>query len=252
MFANHFKNKVAVVSGCGGGMGLAVAQMLADSACQVYGLDKKPAPRFNTNTDQGIQYFQGDLTDPEFVSSVMEQVQQQCNQLDYLVNTAGVLWFDRDRSFVDMNLQDWDEIMTINLKSVVHTGRAALPLMQANGGGAMVHFSSIQCLRGDNHPQDAYQASKAAIIALSKSIAIQFAGDGIRSNVILPGPCHTPMQQRWDADNTALRNLSSQIPLGRVGQAQDMANACCFLLSDLASFITGTELIVDGGIMAKP
>ena len=107
-------------------------------------------------------------------------------------------------------------------------------------------------MRGDDAPQDAYQASKAGLIALSKSIAIQFAADGIRSNTILPGPTQTSMQQRW-IDNPALKEATiATVPLGRVGTPRDMSNAVLFLLSDAASFITGTELIVDGGVAALP
>jgi 3-oxoacyl-[acyl-carrier protein] reductase len=124
--------------------------------------------------------------------------------------------------------------------------------MQKSGGGALVHFSSIQCLRGDDRPQDAYQVAKAGILALSKSIAIQFALQNIRSNVILPGPTESPMQARWQEAPDMKHRTASAVPLGRVGTPEDMAEACRFLLSDRAAYITGTELIVDGGMMARP
>jgi 3-oxoacyl-[acyl-carrier protein] reductase len=132
------------------------------------------------------------------------------------------------------------------------TARHAIPRMQQSGGGAMVHVSSIQCLRGDDRPQDAYQAAKAGILALSKSIAIQFASRKIRSNVILPGPTESPMQARWQADPKLKHRTAAAVPLGRVGSVKDMADACLFLLSDRAAYITGTEVIVDGGLMARP
>jgi 3-oxoacyl-[acyl-carrier protein] reductase len=124
--------------------------------------------------------------------------------------------------------------------------------MKRSGGGAMVHVASIQALRGDDRPQDAYQASKAAIISLSKSLAVQFAADGIRSNALLPGGTHSPMQERWDQDPAMKQAAAGAVPLGRVGTTQDMADAILFLLSDKAAFITGTELIVDGGRTALP
>jgi 3-oxoacyl-[acyl-carrier protein] reductase len=142
--------------------------------------------------------------------------------------------------------------MAINLKSFAITARHAIPAMKRSGGGAMVHFASIDALRGDDRPQDAYGCSKAAIIRLSKSIAIQFARDRIRSNTVLPGPVHTPMQARWDHNAEARQSLANFVPLGRIGTVEDMAEACLFLLSDKASFITGTELVVDGGITARP
>jgi len=115
-----------------------------------------------------------------------------------------------------------------------------------------VHISSTQCLRGDDRPQDAYQVSKAGILALSKSIAVQFAKDGIRSNVILPSATESPMQARWQTNPALKARTAAAVPLGRVGTTQDMADACLFLLSDRASFITGTELLVDGGRLALP
>ncbi|WP_232059378.1 SDR family NAD(P)-dependent oxidoreductase [Kineobactrum salinum] len=106
-------------------------------------------------------------------------------------------------------------------------------------------------MRGDASPQDAYSASKAGVSALSKSAAIQFACDGIRSNVIFPGVAMTPMQARWEGRDDIQKAVGDSIPIGRMGTAEDMANACLFLLSDKASYITGTDLIVDGGISAK-
>ena len=124
----------------------------------------------------------------------------ETGRLDCLVNAAGVLWFGRDRSLLDVELEVWNRVIAINLTGCMLTARHAIPLMRKTGGGAMVHFSSTQCLRGDDRPQDAYQVSKAGILALSKSIAIQFARDGIRSNVILPSATESPMQARWNKE----------------------------------------------------
>ena len=124
--------------------------------------------------------------------------------------------------------------------------------MKKNKFGSIVHISSIDALSGDNKPQDAYGSSKAALLRLSKSISIQFASKNIRSNSILPGPIETPMQERWKKDPESKKNLSNLIPLRKVGKPTDIANSTMFLLSDESSFITGTELIVDGGLRAKP
>ena len=159
---------------------------------------------------------------------------------------------DRDKSVVDMDMDVFDRVMAINLKSHALTARHAIPAMAASGGGAMVHIASVDALRGDDKPQDAYGASKAALIRLSKSLAIQFAGAGIRSNSILPGPVMSPMQERWQGEDHVLAAIAGHVPVGRIGTTQDIADACLFLLSDKASFITGTELIVDGGCTALP
>jgi 3-oxoacyl-[acyl-carrier protein] reductase len=122
--------------------------------------------------------------------------------------------------------------------------------MRRSGGGAMVHVSTIQWMRGDLKPQDAYQASKAAVSALSRSLAAQLAGDGIRSNTICPGPTLTPMQARWSSEEIR-GQVADYVPLKRIGTAEDMANAALFLLSDAAGFITGIDLPVDGGVLLR-
>ena len=245
-----FKAKTALVTGAAGGMGLAIARALQAQGASVGRLDVKPAP---PGTDAASDlYFRGDLSDPAFVQASVDTLFERTGRLDYLVNAAGVLWFGRDRSAVDVDLEVWRQVMDINLTGMVHTVRSTVPLMRQGGGGAMVHFSSSQCLRGDDKPQDAYQAAKAGVIALSKSLAIQFANAGIRSNVIIPGPTESPMQARWQADPELRAATAACVPLGRVGTPEDMANATLFLLSERASFITGTELIVDGGLLARP
>lgn len=247
-----FEGKTAIVAGGGGGMGLCVANELVAAGADVTVLDLKPRPVDLAAGPGSVTYAQGDVTDEAFVTANIESAAVTTGRLDYLVNTTGVLWFDRDRSVTEMDMDVWDRVLQINLKSIAYTVRAAVPLMKKSGGGAMVHISSCDALRGDDRPQDAYGASKAALVRLSKSIAIQFAKDGIRSNTILPGPVMSPMQARWEGNNAALDAISSHVPLGRVGVPQDIADAVMFLLSDKASFITGTELIVDGGCMAKP
>ncbi len=244
----NFSGRTAVVTGAGGGMGLNISRDLLAAGAQVTGIDLKEEP---AELAGKARYFQGDVSDDAFVGQAIEQSFQETGRLDYLVNAAGVLWFGRDVSMVDIDLDLWDQVLKIDLKSMVHTTRHAVPLMKKTGGGAMVHFSSVQALRGDDKPQDAYQAAKAAMISLSKSLAIQFAGDGIRSNTICPGGTVSPMQARWD-DPQAREAAAEGIPLGRLGTTQDMSDATLFLLSDKASFITGIELPVDGGRLALP
>lgn len=247
-----FAGKNAFVTGAGSGMGLAIANGLLAEGCHVTLFDVKPKPEGIARGPGEAHYAQGDLADESAVAKAVSAAFERKKRLDYLVNAAGVLLFDQDKSLVEMDLSVWDKVMAVNLKSMVHTCRHAVPLMKRTGGGAMVHISSIQCLRGDDKPQDAYQASKAAMVALSKSLAIQFAADKIRSNVIYPGPTLTPMQQRWYDDPAKGETVAKFVPLGRLGTAEDIAHAALFLLSDKASFVTGTELVVDGGVLARP
>ena len=243
-----FVGRTAVVTGAGGGMGLRIASDLLAAGATVAGIDVKDRPE----ALDGALYHQGDVSDDGFVRQAIGSAYAETGQLDYLVNAAGVLWFGRDRSLLEVELEVWDRVLAINLTGCMLTARHAVPLMRKSGGGAMVHFSSTQCLRGDDQPQDAYQVAKAGLLALSKSIAIQFAKDRIRSNVILPSATESPMQARWEKDPGLKQRTAAGVPLGRVGTTEDMANACLFLLSDQASFITGTELLVDGGRMALP
>ena len=248
----EFSGKTAFVTGAGGGMGYRIACDLIEQGANVLMLDIKPEPDSIPGSPEQSLYIQEDLTDSKAVSAAVDAAVGRFGGIDCLANVAGALWFDRDASALEIDLDVWDEVMAVNLKSMVHTARAVVPSMRERGGGSMVHFSSTQCLRGDSAPQDAYQAAKAGVVAFSKSMAIQLAGDQIRSNVIFPGPSESPMQDRWNANPAAREAVAQAIPLGRVGSVEDMSNACLFLLSSKASFITGTELLVDGGLLARP
>ena len=135
---------------------------------------------------------------------------------------------------------------------MVYLSKIIIPKMLKHKFGSMVHISSVDALSGDDKPQDAYGSSKAAMIRLSKSLAIQYASKNIRSNVILPGPVNTGMQKRWKKKPSSKKNLEKIIPLKRVGEPDDIANGVMFLLSDQSKYITGTEIVIDGGITAKP
>ncbi len=233
-------------------MGLQIARDLLCKGIHVCMADIKPQPENIPNGPGKSVYVQTDLACKTQTDELVSVALAEFGRIDYLVNTLGVLWFGKDKSVVDIDLEVWDEVMNINLRSIVLLAKAAVPEILKCGGGAMVHFSSIDALSGDPVPQDAYGASKAALIRLSKSMAIQFAKNNLRSNVILPGPTLTPMQQRWQDRPDVQSEIGATIPLGRLGSTQDMSDACLFLLSDHASWITGTELVVDGGITALP
>ncbi len=247
-----FAGKVALVAGAGGGMGLNITHDLIALGARVGLADLKPAPEVIAEGPGEHIYLQGDLSEPVFAKEAVAETVARFGRLDCLVNCVGVLWFEKDKSLLDMDLEVWDRVLAINLKSFVLTARFAIPEMRKAGGGAMVHLSSIDALSGDTKPQDAYGAAKAAVIRLSKSIAVQFAKDDIRSNAILPGATLSPMQARWDGKPERQAEAAGHVPLGRLGTTQDMSDACLFLLSDKAAYITGTELVVDGGVTALP
>ncbi len=248
-----FSGMVAFVAGAAGGMGLAIANALVTAGCHVGMADLKGEPDHIAAGPGQHLYAEGDLSDEGFVERAVGGTVASFGGLDYLVNTVGVLWFDRDTSVTEMDMDVWDTVMKINVKSFALTARYAVPHMKARGAGSMVHFASIDGTGGDCAPQDAYGASKAAVIRLGKSLAVQFAADHIRSNVILPGGTLSPMQERWQGDaHAAARERAARfVPMGRLGSTDDMANACLFLLSDAANYITGVALPVDGGIKAR-
>ena len=162
------------------------------------------------------------------------------------------MWFGKDVSAVDLDLDVWDQVFDINLKTMVLLSKFIIPVMKKNKFGSMVHISSVDALSGDDKPQDAYGASKAAMIRLSKSLAIQFGSYNIRSNCILPGAVETPMQDRWKKIPNAKKNLKEFMPIKKVIQPEGIAQGILFLLSEQSEYITGTELVIDGGLTARP
>tara|TARA_B110000003_G_scaffold222230_1_gene222388 strand:- start:515 stop:1270 length:756 start_codon:yes stop_codon:yes gene_type:complete len=248
----HYKGKSAVITGASGGMGLEISKKLSQSNISVLMLDIKNPNKDFLKKNKNCEFKKVDITNFKLLKAHIEKFFKKNKRIDYLVNTTGVLWFDRDISAVKIDDKVWDKVFQINLKSMVFLSKIIIPKMKKNNFGSMIHISSIDALSGDDKPQDAYGASKAAMIRLSKSFAIQFARNKIRSNIILPGPIDTGMQVRWKKNPKAKKNLEKFIPLNKVGKPEDISNASMFLLSDEASYVTGTELIVDGGITSKP
>jgi NAD(P)-dependent dehydrogenase (short-subunit alcohol dehydrogenase family) len=248
----NYKGKSAIITGASGGMGLEISKKLSQNDISVLMLDiKSPGKEFLYN-NKNCEFKKVDVTNFKKLKIYIETFYNKNKRIDYLVNTTGVLWFNKDISAVDIDTNIWDKVFEINLKSMMYLSKIIVPKMKKNKFGSMVHISSIDALSGDDKPQDAYGASKAAMIRLSKSFAIQFASNNIRSNIVLPGPIDTGMQIRWKKNPSAKRSLEKFIPLNKVGKPEDISNASMFLLSDQASYITGTELIVDGGITSKP
>ena len=244
-----FKGKVAVVTGGSGGIGLDVSKKLAKLKIKVLILDiNKP----NISKNKFIYFEKVDLSNENEINQAINKFIKKEKRIDYIVNAAGVLWFDKDLGLEKIKNDIWDKVFTINLKSMLIVIKKILPNMKKNKFGSIVNISSIDALSGDDKPQEAYGASKAAMIRLSKSIAIQYANKNIRSNSILPGPVDTPMQKRWKKNPNAKKNLTKIIPLQRVGKPENIADTVLFLLSEQSSFITGTEIIVDGGLKARP
>ena len=246
-----FKGKSAIISGGSGGMGLAIVGKLIEAKIRILIIDIKEPPKKILN-NKLISFAKIDLTEFIEIKKAVKKFTDSTKRVDYLINAAGILMFNEDIGVEKINIKVWNKVFDINLTSMVYLLKCVIPFMKKNKYGSIVNISSVDALSGDDKPQDAYGASKAAMIRLSKSIAIQFAKNQIRSNTILPGPVETPMQDRWKKDPKSKKNLSKFIPLQRIGRPEDIANVVIFLLSDNSDYITGSEITVDGGLTAKP
>ncbi|WP_079132218.1 SDR family NAD(P)-dependent oxidoreductase [Streptomyces nanshensis] len=196
-----------------------------------------------------------DVTDPDAVAALAERCSRELGGPDVLVNNVGG---SRAGGPAELDEEGWRSQLDYNLTSVYLTCRHTVPLMCERGGGAIVNTSSTSGLRWTGSPQIGYASAKAAVIQFSRVAAVQHAADGIRVNTVVPGQLHTPMVearlagQRAGGDTAALlARREARIPLGFTGDGRDTANAALFLASDEARFVTGTEIVVDGGMTAR-
>jgi NAD(P)-dependent dehydrogenase (short-subunit alcohol dehydrogenase family) len=244
------RDRVAFVTGAGGGMGYQIAADLARAGARVFAVDVKepPEPDLEGTDRSGPKFWQFDITEEDRVAGALGEVFAECGRLDYVVNAAGVCWFDRDGPVGETDPGIWRRVLDINLTAAMQVCRHAIPLFQRTGGGAFVHVASVAGLRTSDGVSDAYQVSKAGLMSLSRAIAFEYGPEGIRSNTICPGAILTPMiQPLYDEDPERAVRMANRTPLRRLGTPEDVSSACQFLLSDDASFITGTDLVVDGG-----
>lgn len=236
----------ALVTGAGGGIGLAVAARLASDGVSVLATDVKPRPlALPTN----VRYVAFDLLgdDPADLLAAFDDT-----SLDYLVNAAGVALFDSDGSVLDTDEAVWDTTLGVNLHALRHLTVAAVPLLRRGAGKSIVNIASTAGVRGMDSPLDAYQVSKAAVVSLSRSLALQLGPEGIRVNTVCPGAILTPMIEPLYEENPARRaDMEQRTPLRRLGLPDDISAAVAFLLSEQASFITAVDLVVDGGWVAQ-
>ena len=252
--ADRLKGKVAFITGAGAGMGREASVLFAEEGARIVvaDIDGKAAAETAVLVEKaGGQALAvaGDVAIEADVRRMIEQGVGRFGALHVLYNNAGVLWKDRDRSVLETDEKSWDRVMAINLKSVFWVTKYGIPHLRTAGGGSIVMMGSVSALAGFTRAQDAYTAAKGALISLTKSLAIQFAKDQIRCNVIHPGIVDTPLQAPYLTD--AIRQeFETGIPLGRIARPREIAYVALFLASDESSFMTGAELVVDGGFTA--
>lgn len=243
-------DKVAIVTGGGRGIGEAISQKLAKEGAKVAvaDLDEQSA----AETAESIRKQNGeaipvkvDVTNLARVEAIVEQVQKTYGRIDVLVNNAG---WDKVEPFLKNSPEDWDKVISINLKGVIHTTRAVLPIMIDQGYGKVVNIGS-DAGRVGSSGEAVYSATKGGIIAFSKTMAREMAKHQINVNVVCPGPANTQLFQKVVEDNPKLGSaLERAIPFRRLAEPADIANAVCYFASDEASYVTGQTLSVSGGL----
>ncbi|MDA7807089.1 glucose 1-dehydrogenase [Aquiluna sp.] len=232
-------NKVAIITGGSRGIGRATAELFAEQGAIVYVLDISLDDQFDSDK---IHFITHDVTDEAAWKNVVEQIVSEAGTIDILFNNAGIVGSYEGIETIEMN--DWHRILDINLNGVFLGTRTVLPVMRAAGKGAIVHTSSMWGVVGAIGVA-AYTASKGAVRSLSKNVALTYAKDGIRSNSIHPGIIETPLVLAQDKSMT--QEIVDKTPIGRLGTAREIAYGALYLASDESSYVTGTELIIDGG-----
>ena len=261
----RLQDKVAIVTGAGSigpgwGNGKATAVLFAREGAKVFAVDLNRAAAEETkgliDQEGGLcRVHQADVTKSAEVKAFVERCLEIYGRVDVLLNNVGIV---ESGGPVEISEENWDRLIDINLKSMFLTCKYCLPVMEKQGSGAIVNISSIGALRFLGYPCVSYNASKGAVNQLTQNIAVQYAAKGIRSNCVLPGLMNTPMIREplkkfyagGDIDKMIeIRN--QQCPMKKMGDAWDVAYAAIFLASDEAKYITGANLVVDGGITCK-
>lgn len=248
----RLNNKVALISGGGSGVGAATARLFAAEGAKVVVTGRRPEPLAAVAAEVGGVAVAGDTSDPDHVAEAVAAAVASFGGIDVLVANAGVGYAG---AVGDMDDGLWRRTFDTNLDGPMKLARAALPVMLGRGGGSIVMVSSVNGLAAAP-ASAAYDISKAAVIALVRAIAVDYGPRGIRANALCPGWITTPMGDDAMAELRATRGLSGQeaydlvsadVPLRRVGSAEEMAACCLFLASDESSIVTGTTLVADGG-----
>ena len=262
--SDRLKEKIGLITGAGSigpgwGNGKAAAVLYAREGAQIFAADLNIEAAEETKSiieEEGgtCTAFQADVTNIDQVGEMVNACLDVYPRIDVLHNNVGVPHVGGPQ---ETAVEDWDRLFAINAKSMYLTCRACLPQMVAQSSGAIVNISSIASMRYVGFPSAAYSAAKAAVNQLTQNIAVQYAHQGIRANCVLPGLMRTPqiehyITEGYDGDPQQMFcERNALVPMGRMGDAWDVAHAALFLASDEAKYITGTQLVVDGGISCK-
>ena len=243
------KDKVIILTGAAGGLGQAIAsRLINEQACPVL-VDHNQDTLLKLNENQVFNNslcLNGDITDPDFIATIITEAVEKFGKIDGLVNSAALL-LPEDGDIAKTPLTCWLKTMETNLTSVFLTCQAALPHLEEQGG-AIVNLSSVVAHAASATSQIAYTTAKGGVEALTKEIAISHARHNIRANCVAPGPVKTERTAHYFEDTAKWELRRRHIPMGRLGKPEEIAGLVCFLLSDDAGYITGASYLADGGI----
>ncbi len=250
----RLENKVAIVTGGAGGVGRATSELFAREGAAVVVADlaaeRAEAVAETIRAAGGQASALGvDVQVASQVEAMVAHAEQSYGRLDVIFNNAGI-FHDDDVSVVDTPEDVWDLVLSVNLKGVYLGCKYAIPALLRSGGGSIINTSSLVALIGSAVSQSAYTASKGGVLSLTREVAVEFAKKGIRANAICPGPLNTELIAELFADQAAKQRRFVHMPMGRLGESEEIANAALFLASDEASYVTGTQFSVDGGMTA--
>ncbi|MDP6901434.1 MAG: glucose 1-dehydrogenase [Acidimicrobiales bacterium] len=245
-------DKVAIVTGGGSGIGEATSLRFSQEGAAVIVADmrlrKAEAVANQINEEGGHALaIEVDVSIAESVATLVDRTVAQYGRLDVMFNNAGTL---RPGTVIELDVDDWDLVMGVNVRSVYLGGKFAIPAMLSSGGGSIINTASISGLHGDGGAV-AYAASKAAVINLTRAMSTDHAADGIRVNAICPGTIETPPVMRMMEDPVALEINMRAHAIGRLGRPEEIASAALWLASDESSFVSGEAIVVDGGLRAQ-
>jgi NAD(P)-dependent dehydrogenase (short-subunit alcohol dehydrogenase family) len=250
---NRLEGKVAIITGAGSGIGRTAAELFAREGASVAVVDTderaggEAVEGIRATGGQGI-FVRADVSADADARAMVEATTAAFGRLDCLYNNAGIM-LEADRSVVDTDVATWDRVMAVNVRGVYLGCRYAIPAMIDAGGGSIVNVASFVAIVGCSVPQDAYTASKGAILSLTRSLAVQFGPRGVRTNAICPGPVETPLLMDWLVRDEAAKQVRlARNPTGRFGKPEDIAYAAIYLASDESRWTNGASLVVDGGI----
>ncbi|MGZ3632605.1 MAG: SDR family NAD(P)-dependent oxidoreductase [Candidatus Limnocylindrales bacterium] len=249
----RLQDKVTLITGGGGGMGRVAARMFAAEGARLVvaefdGAAGQETVRLVREAGGQASYVEADVTSETDARTMVEHALVTYGRLDCLYNNAGVMP-EADHSVVDTDVPTWDRVMAVNVRGVFLGCKYAIPAMIEGGGGSIINIASFVALVGCSVPQDAYTASKGAVLSLTRSLAVQFGPQGVRSNAICPGPVETPLLMDWLVkDEEARRVRLARNPTGRFGKPEEIVQLAIYLASDESRWTNGASLVVDGGI----